>query len=154
MRLKRSISFPVPLTKVRWIVAIVAIIAILLWGALKLEKLKRLSNHYGMMSHYCRNVESTYTKYRNDYIEELRLFENNKASKSSLNFLSLSPPGRERIFAVEGAARNQELAIKYGNLKKIYEEASIYPWVDIPEELRHPIWEREMGRQKHGDGEY
>lgn len=107
-----------------------------------------------MMAKYCGKAESTYKKYRNEYLNELKLFEFNNTSKPSLSFLSLSPPGQERVFAEEGAAQNQKVAIHYENLKKFYKKASWYLWIDVPEELQHPIWEEEVDPQRRGDGEY
>lgn len=150
--IKGSMSFLASLTSVRRLAMLAAASAILLWGSIEIGDMIRASARYQKMAAYCEKAESTYLGYRDQYRKELRDFEAGRLPRGSLPFLALSPPGREKVFAEQGATLNREAADSWRHLKHVYANASRFPWVGVPEGLEHPHWEGELDRR--GDGEY
>jgi hypothetical protein len=77
-------------------------------------------------------------------------FESGLRPVAELGFIAGSPIGSERDFATDGAAQSRAVAEHWGRLKGIYVRASWIPWVNLPDSLRHPIWENDMRPRECG----
>jgi hypothetical protein len=150
MPFRKMMPFLASLTRMRWIMALAAVTAILLWGAREVSQMLKLSARYQKMALYCGKSEATYLRYCDQYLSELRDFDIKKINRDSLTFIALSPPGRERGFAEKGVALNRESADHWRRLKRFYGRVSRFPWISVPEDLQHPRWEDEL--DPHPDG--
>jgi hypothetical protein len=140
------------LTRLRRIMVLMLILCIIMLLYLKIVNFAQSSARYNMLAKLCAKKQIIYMDYTCRYLNELHAFESGLRPRATLDFISVSPAGSERAFAVEGAARNRKLAERWGRLKSVYERAARFPWVTIPAELQHPSWEDEL--ERHADGEW
>jgi hypothetical protein len=130
--------------RVRTIMALVAVVAVLLAGIPLVAEWVRVSLRYREMAAYCSKAEATYRSYERQYLTELHDHESGLRPRAELHSLDGSPMGTETEFATWGADQSRAVAEHWARLKGDYVRASWIPWVDLPDSLRHPRWEDDM----------
>jgi hypothetical protein len=131
-------------SRVRYLALAVCASALMAWSSLLVAEWVRVSRRYQEMAAYCSKSEATYRSYEQRVLTELHDFESGLPPRHEMGLLEGAPMGSERAFAEECAALSRGVAEHWGRLKGVYVRASWFPWVDVPDSLRHPSWEEDM----------
>jgi hypothetical protein len=120
------------ITRVRGIIGLVVLVALMLWGWVTYKRLTALAKQYDRISLRCAYYERYYRGWARDWLTELDLFSKNRARKESLWLLRNTPSGQEWDAAQMCYESNLAEAERYADLKRLFRRAARNPWIHIP----------------------
>jgi hypothetical protein len=130
-------------SRVRFMLILIAAVAILCWACRETVRMLRLSARYDRTARYCEQAEAAALSRSDEFVRELERSKTNKINSPMSNWLADLNPKLSEDDAKTIVAHIREEAEIWSALKRAYRNASRFPWTKLPDRLQH--WEPTAG---------